>query len=84
MNDQPYQPRRGDAVEAWIKSNRDDCSSNSVAWNVLDDLLEDYRLLADTGKYVVATGKVNQPYRSFIQPSPGDQLEQWNRDLKKE
>lgn len=47
-------PRRGDEVEAWIKRARDsywrgEGYADVDAWNALDNLLDDYRLHADTG-----------------------------------
>jgi len=44
-------PRRGDEVEAWIKRTRDsyDRFRWADSWDALDDLLDDYRLHADTG-----------------------------------
>lgn len=49
----PFEPRRGDVVEAWIKRARDDfqkeAAPGATAWHVLDDLLNDYREHADTG-----------------------------------
>lgn len=43
-----YSPRRGSDVEVWITSWRDRYPPGP-AWKVLDDLLHDYRLRADTG-----------------------------------
>lgn len=47
----PHQPRRGSDVEAWLKRKRDEISDLDApaARFVLDDLLDDYRLRADTG-----------------------------------
>ncbi len=48
----PAVPARGDAVEAWLKGQRDalaDGYGRLPAWYALDDLLDDYRLHADTG-----------------------------------
>lgn len=43
-------PRRDSDVAAWIKRHRDDgLYPEGVAWHVIDSLLEDYRLHADTG-----------------------------------
>lgn len=45
-------PRRGDAVAEWIKRARDEHGHESgdlPAWRILDELLNDYRLRADTG-----------------------------------
>jgi hypothetical protein len=44
-------PARGDAVEVWLKAARDvhsDRCGVTPAWFVLDDLLDRYRLHADT------------------------------------
>lgn len=45
----PHQAQRGDEVAAWLKKHRDGYSKPQVGWFVLDELLEDYRLHADTG-----------------------------------
>lgn len=45
----PATPRRGDEFEAWIKRQRDEFSVGSYPWNALDELLDSYRLHADTG-----------------------------------
>jgi hypothetical protein len=43
-------PCRGDGFESWLKVQRDLCSDYpSPAWNVMDGLLDQYRLHADTG-----------------------------------
>lgn len=42
-------PQRGDDVEAWIRRFRDRIDPTRVSWGVVDDLLDDYRLHADTG-----------------------------------
>jgi hypothetical protein len=50
--DPPRQPRRGDDVEQWLKAQRDaqaDQYGRTPAWYTLDDLLDAYRLHADTG-----------------------------------
>lgn len=50
--DLPPLPARGDAVEAWLRAARDVHSDRygvTPAWFVLDDLLDLYRLHADTG-----------------------------------
>lgn len=49
-----HQARRGDDVEAWLKRDRDALLADGSDWGqeaaaVVDDLLEDYRLHADTG-----------------------------------
>jgi hypothetical protein len=49
--DLPPLPARGDAVEAWLKGQRDTHSDRygvTPAWYVLDDALDTYRLHADT------------------------------------
>lgn len=49
--DLPPTPARGDAVEQWLKTQRDkhtDSYSRTPAWYTLDDLLDTYRLHADT------------------------------------
>lgn len=44
------QPRRGDPFEAWLKEQRDDHrDADRGQWTVLDNLLDRYRLHADTG-----------------------------------
>jgi hypothetical protein len=44
-------PRRGDAVEAWLRAHRDRHASvtRDPEWEALDWVLDDYRLHADTG-----------------------------------
>lgn len=45
-------PARGDHVEAWLKAHRDrfaDGFTRDPQWEALDQLLDDYRLHADTG-----------------------------------
>lgn len=45
---------RGSDVEAWIKRWREKfsglCPSDGSVWHVLDDMLDEYRLAADTGE----------------------------------
>lgn len=43
-----YRPQRGDAVEAWLKARRDQHREQTDDWFFLDELLNDYRLHADT------------------------------------
>jgi hypothetical protein len=46
-----YRPVRGDQVEAWIKEWRDHyIGSGFTVWDVLDDMLDEYRLRADLGR----------------------------------
>lgn len=42
------QPRRGDAVETWLKAQRDLCFGHASTYNAVDGLLDQYRLHADT------------------------------------
>lgn len=45
-----HQPRRGDAVEVWLRARRDEYSEqHDTQWDVIDELLDDYRLHAATG-----------------------------------
>ena len=48
-----HRPARGSDVEAWLRDKRYEHEGprgeRDVAWRVLDTLLEDYRLRADTG-----------------------------------
>ena len=52
--DRRYQPCRGSDVELWLRRTRDKYPVTSPGWFVLDDLLEDYRLCADTGDSLVS------------------------------
>lgn len=45
-----HSPRRGSDVEAWLKAERDKYQERTEAWYALDELLDDYRLRADTGR----------------------------------
>jgi hypothetical protein len=45
----PVLPRRGDAVEAWLKQQRDGAADYPEAYQATDGLLDLYRLHADTG-----------------------------------
>ena len=48
--DLPYQPRRGDDVEAWLRAQRDENRDDDHGrWSAYNDLLGQYRLHADTG-----------------------------------
>lgn len=47
-------PRRGDAIEAWLKQKRDEYPPTDEEWTGLDGLLDDYRLAADTGEVLRA------------------------------
>lgn len=42
-------PRRGDAVEAWLKARRDEYREQTDDWFLIDEVLDQYRLHADTG-----------------------------------
>lgn len=56
LDAEPHKAKRGDEVEAWIKRARNQVTSGTPlgdempGWNELDDLLDDYRLHADTGR----------------------------------
>lgn len=41
-------PHRGDHFEQWLKAKRDELPNYDKAWDTLDNLLDDYRLHADT------------------------------------
>jgi hypothetical protein len=58
LRERPAVPARGDAVEAWIKRARDEFETrvdgvlqgrNAIAFDALDDLLDDYRAHVDAG-----------------------------------
>lgn len=42
-------PRRGDQFEQWLKAHRDRRQERDGVWWYLDEMLDDYRLHADTG-----------------------------------
>jgi hypothetical protein len=72
------QPRRGDAFEAWLKKERDDYASDRAndpaAYDALDDLLDRYRLHADTGTPLgehVCEGQVVGDCEFLEQPAAG-------------
>jgi hypothetical protein len=44
-----FTPRRGDSVEAWLRDWRDQFGHKGPTWVELDNVLDDYRLHADTG-----------------------------------
>lgn len=55
-------PMRGDGVEAWLKEKRDEhphtmttCDGGTCPWHLLDDLLDRYREMADTGAVMEGT-----------------------------
>lgn len=63
-------PRRGDAIEAWLKAQRDEYEQrSSPQWQALDDLLDTYRLHADTGtplgEHVCENGTVDDCYNCY-------------------
>jgi hypothetical protein len=41
-------PQRGDAFEQWLKAQRDEWHPQDRQWQLLDDVLDEYRLHADT------------------------------------
>lgn len=45
----PFRPQRGDAVEQWLKARRDRHREQTDDWCHIDELLDEYRLHADTG-----------------------------------
>jgi hypothetical protein len=50
--DPPVLPARGDTVETWLKAQRDrfeDHYGRLPGWYQIDDVLDQYRLHADTG-----------------------------------
>jgi hypothetical protein len=55
-NLQDHYPHRDDQVAAWIKERRDEIRKNTPlgefmnGYRQLDDLLDEYRLAADTGR----------------------------------
>lgn len=44
-----FAPQRDDSVAEWLKRSRDKCVKHSQQWFDVDQLLDDYRLHADTG-----------------------------------
>jgi hypothetical protein len=55
------QARRGDAFEAWLKAQRDQFGHKGPTWVELDNVVDRYRLHADTGTPLsehVCEGKV--------------------------
>ena len=42
-------PQRGDRFENWLKGQRDQFDKDSIEWDGLDQVLDQYRLHADTG-----------------------------------
>ncbi|MFJ5644095.1 hypothetical protein [Streptomyces sp. NPDC093223] len=42
-------PARGDQFETWLKAQRDEFERDGTPWPVIDYLLDEYRLHADTG-----------------------------------
>lgn len=45
-----FTPARGDAVEAWLRAHRDSYDrDHDRQWPAIDEMLDDYRLHADTG-----------------------------------
>lgn len=66
-------PARGDQFEAWLKAQRDEYGPGSLQWPGLDDLLDLYRLHADTdtplGEHV-CEGRVAGDCECLEQPTP--------------
>lgn len=46
---QRHEPKRDDDVDRWLKKWRDQFTAINSAYQILDDMLDDYRLHADTG-----------------------------------
>lgn len=46
---QPCAAMRGSDTEAWLKRWRDLYAKDTPAWQVVDNMLDDYRLHADCG-----------------------------------
>lgn len=44
-----HNPRRDDKVAAWLKEERDSWPKFAISWNTINELLDCYRLHADTG-----------------------------------
>lgn len=67
------QPRRGDQSEAWLKTQRDEYEvESSPQWAALDEVLDTYRLHADTGTPLsghVCEGKVAGDCERLEQPA---------------
>lgn len=71
-------PARGDAVEAWLKARRDLLADNYgrlPAWYAVDDVLDAYRLHADTGtpldQHVCEGGNAWDCYGCYEQQAGG-------------
>ena len=47
-----FYPRRGDKIEEWLRSLRDAHPNMSAEWRLLDAMLDQYRLDADTGSQI--------------------------------
>lgn len=67
-NMQDHYPHREDQVEAWIKDRRDQFKEGSpgysdILFQALDNLLDEYRLAADTGQSLneVVNGEEERP-----------------------
>ncbi|NEA52371.1 hypothetical protein [Streptomyces sp. SID10815] len=72
-----HQPRRGDEFERWLKSQRDEHrDTGNGVWTTLDNLLDQYRLHADTGTPLgehVCEGRVAGDCECLEQPAAGAQ-----------
>lgn len=44
-----HQPKRDDDVITWLLKWRDEYSASDIRYHVIDDMVDDYRLHADTG-----------------------------------
>ncbi|MDX2794628.1 hypothetical protein [Streptomyces scabiei] len=79
-------PRRGDAVEQWLKAQRDEYEvRSSPQWGALDEVLDTYRLHADMGASLgehVCEGRVvgdceclEQPAAPAVVAQPGKETQ---------
>lgn len=70
-------PRRGDQFEQWLKTQRDDFERRDSVWPVLDYLLDQYRLHADTGtpldQHACEGGTVDDCYGCYETQKAGQQ-----------
>lgn len=47
-------PRRDDDVAVWLKTRRDEYRESSLTYDAIDNLLDEWRLRADTGTELFA------------------------------
>jgi hypothetical protein len=58
-----HYPRRGDWIDGWLVRQRDRYQPHSMPWATLDDLLTDYREMADVGIALSAASFDRDAYR---------------------